>query len=497
MKLRAINRLNLSRAPAPHGTAALALAGVGVMVCLLATASVRSASDKRAIRYDDLPVQLCAWLDGLNIRRETFATQIDAIDRQTDQRELRGEYDHLIFFLLQSSRFTRQPKIEPAVSAYEFTQGLTEAERARFLADGSDDLPPRERIPHPVNARIADFLKALRRPGDDVRLNYFAGFLRQTAPDAAAPAQHLQHEYARSMRFLYRKEFASRAVRREELAAFVASLYQSRGHSTDTQVEANFAVHNALAALKAGDKARSLESKLNKVLIVGPGLDFAPRTDLIDLFGPQSYQPFAVADALLSLQLADRGRLQIHCVDINDRVIAHLQNLRRKNEVTLSLLSGIKDNPAHPLTDDYKNYFREFGKSIGVLGTERSLEVPAQFAAHLKKALRVRPEIISAINVDKLNIITERYQDSPQYDLVVVTNVFPYFGAPELLFALTNIAAMMVDGGYLVHNELQTIPADFVTPLGLPLQQTRTVMIASGGNAPLFDGVAVHRKVSR
>jgi hypothetical protein len=55
----------------------------------------------------------------------------------------------------------------------------------------------------------------------------------------------------------------------------------------------------------------------------------------------------------------------------------------------------------------------------------------------------------------------------------------------------------MADGGYLVHNELQTIPADFVTPLGLPLQQTRTVMIASGGNAPLFDGVAVHRKVSR
>jgi chemotaxis methyl-accepting protein methylase len=218
---------------------------------------------------------------------------------------------------------------------------------------------------------------------------------------------------------------------------------------------------------------------------------------LIDLFGPQSYQPFAVADALLGLKLADVSRLQIHCVDINERVIAHLQNLRRRKEVSLSLLSGIKDSALHPLTDGYKAYFREFGRSIGVSSTLNASKMPSQFAEHLRKSLRVSPEVVNAISAGRLNIITERYEESSRYDLVVVTNVFPYFSPPELLFALTNISAMLVDGGYLIHNELKTVSTEFVTPLGLPLLQSGTVMIATSAEAPLFDGLAIHQKVHR
>jgi hypothetical protein len=75
-----------------------------------------------------------------------------------------------------------------------------------------------------------------------------------------------------------------------------------------------------------------------------------------------------------------------------------------------------------------------------------------------------------------------------------VTNVFAYFKATELLFALTNLAAMMKEGGYLIHNELQAVPSSFATPLGLALKQTRTVLIASGQGSPLFDGTVIHRK---
>lgn len=493
MKLCPINGINLSRRRITSAAACFCLVS-----CFLTIAGVCTASSRQAIRYEDIPAQFCAWLNGLNIARESFDARIAAINQQTDQRELRGEYDHLIFFLLQSSRFTNEPKIEPAVSAYEFINKLPEVERAQFLAGSSafmqsgvqSGLPSDDRVPQAVTRRISSFLKALNKPGNDERLNYFSELLRKTHDPAITPARHLQNEYARAMRFLYQKEFASRTVKPEELAGFVASLYQNRGHSTDTQIEANFAVHTALAALKA----QSPDTTIKKVLIVGPGLDFAPRTDLIDLFGPQSYQPFAVADALLSLKLADVSRLQIHCVDINERVIAHLQNLPRQKEISLSLLSGIKDTAAHPLTDDYKTYFRELGKSIRVSNSASALEVPLQFAAHLRTSLHVRPEIVNAISADRLNIITERYQNSPQYDLVIVTNVFPYFSAPELLFALTNIAAMTADGGYLIHNELQTVISQFATSLGLPLQQARTVMIASGEKAPLFDGIAIHRK---
>src|SRR5205807_3507326 len=130
--------------------------------------------------------------------------------------------------------------------------------------------------------------------------------------------------YRTAMRFLVQKEIDERG----------SVVYQERGHSTDTQVEANFAVWNALATIHALNGSE----KLNRVLIVGPGLDFAPRTDMIDAFDPQSYQPYAVADALLQLKLADPASMAIHCVDINDRVVRFI-NEYPKGARRLSLAS--------------------------------------------------------------------------------------------------------------------------------------------------------------
>src|SRR5262249_52453800 len=150
---------------------------------------------------------------------------------------------------------------------------------------------------------------------------------------------------------LYQKEFAAKRITDpQQLAAFISSLYQDRGHSTDTQIEANFAIHLALSLLRAQAPA----TRLNKVLVIGPGLDFAPRTDLIDFIGPQSYQPFALTDALLGLKLADPSGLRVHCVDINDRVISYLQGLPRRHATRLSLLSSMPDRPERPLADEYK-----------------------------------------------------------------------------------------------------------------------------------------------
>jgi hypothetical protein len=448
-----------------------------------------STAKLRQISFDDLPIKLHPWLKEQGFSRESFADGISAIQRKTAERERIGEYDHLIFFVLQSSRFTALPKIEPALSAYEFVQNLSEADRNQFLDAAMNFAPSAGSIPKSAKLRIGDFVKSLKakQKQEDERLSYFDNLLKKTAPATITLEQHLAAEYIRAMRFLYRKEFASRAIKQEELAAYVALLYQDRGHSTDTQIEANFAVYTALAALKAS----SPETRLNKILIVGPGLDFAPRTELIDLFGPQSYQPFVIADALLNLKLADESKLQIHCVDINDRVIAHLQNLRQRKEVRLSILSGVKESTTHSIAEDYKNYFLSFGKTIGV---ESRLDIPAEFSTHLGKSLRIRPEVVKTISVDRLNIVAERYADSQQFDLVIVTNVFPYFSPPELLFALANISAMMAEGGYLVHNELQTVPSTFVTAVGLPLRQARTVMITSDKVAPFFDGVAIHQK---
>src|SRR5262245_31584944 len=60
---------------------------------------------KRQIAYEDIPAGLCGWLEKEGVRVNNFSDYIAAINRSTTEREMRGEYDHLIFFLLQSRRF--------------------------------------------------------------------------------------------------------------------------------------------------------------------------------------------------------------------------------------------------------------------------------------------------------------------------------------------------------------------------------------------------------
>jgi hypothetical protein len=207
------------------------------------------------------------------------------------------------------------------------------------------------------------------------------------------------------------------------------------------------------------------------------------------LFGPQSYQPFAVADALIGLKLCERQKLKIHCVDINDRVVDFLNSRQRQKKVFLSLLSGIAEKKDRPLSEEYKNYFRSFGRNIGA---ESKLSLPENWQSHLSKNIQLQPEILASISAEKLNIITQRCKIN--FDLVIVTNVFPYFNDVELSLALTNIAAMTRPDGYWLHNESRNLLNHLALLLDVPSLQSRTVLIAGSQNNSLFDGVAIHRK---
>ena len=440
-----------------------------------------------AVRFADIPAAFHTWLKEQGIQPGTFDSWIAKLNRETAEREERGEYEHLIYFALQSTRFTELPKIEPALSAREFARGLSDVERQTWLAESQ--LPPCARVPKAAQQRLQELLKALRGFTDDERLLY----LRQFTGAASRPLNELTarccQAYAETMRFLYRKEFGPAGTPVDEKQ--IAALYQTRGHSTDTQIEANFAVRELLAVLQSEQP----KLKLNRVLIVGPGLDFAPRTELLDLFGPQSYQPFAVADALLSLGLADEARLRVHCVDINARVIAHLQRVSQSKSQQLSLLSGVADKPSAPLTEEYKRYFQGFGNAIG---KSAPLAVPPEFAGRLRKTLSIRPELLAKFSAARLNVITERYEPSPGYDLIVVTNVFPYFSDVELLSGLTNLTKMLAEGGCLVHNEARVTAPAVTQALGLPMLHSRTFLIAAakdgGQSTPLYDFAGIHQK---
>jgi SAM-dependent methyltransferase len=377
----------------------------------------------RPLQWTDIDTRLAAQ-EGY--REETFDARIGALNQETARRMAEGERDHLIYYILQSTRFTSVAPVEPAVSALD----------------------------EQVLKRINDFL-ATKLTGPRI------DSLRRPLP-ATGRHEFLEAEYRRAMKFLHEKETPSISKQGEARRTYIASLYQRRGHSTDTQLEANFAVHAGLAFIRELDPAFSAR----RVLIIGPGIDFSPRTALREEAEPQSYQPYAVADSLVKLGFASLAELEIHGADINPRVVEFLNRRPR----TLSFCW----NPGEL---DHEAYFSNLGSSIGTLSPIKQ---------------RCRTLALNGADIRGLpwNILTERPAQTALYDIVISTNVLLYFSRPELLLALNNIRALLRPGGYFLHNDLRLEIEEFSRLLAMPPVHAR--MIRMPGKE-LYDSVVIHR----
>lgn len=461
-----LTRKGLGAIPGPLSL--LLLAGV--------IATAQPTSPIRRPTWDDLaPIQ--AYLTKRGISAETLDRLLDRTHAEHAARVREGDLDHLVFYTLQSTRFTRQPSLEPALSAKVLVDGLEPEVRAAFL-EGS--AIPAVALSPAVEARIKDLVSYLGRPSGDERAVFFSQLVQTAFPDVRGRQAVLRREYVRAMRFIYQKEFL--AQRGALGPAAVQDLYRDRGLSTDTAVEAGFLVHTGLAVLKALEPDR----RVRRVLIVGPGLDLAPRTGFLEEAPPQSYQPWSVMDSLVSLSLSRFDDLSIVAADINPRVVEHLRRARRAPP-SLWLASALADDGRVVLSSDYRDYFARLGRAIGA-------EEPA---SDLRKVVGVRPAAASVLTAETLDIVTERL-DGPGFDLVVATNVLPYFDDLELALAMSNIASMTAPGGVLLHNEGRPILGDITTTVQLPFEQSRHVTIATvrGATAPLGDSVFLHRKAT-
>lgn len=432
----------------------------------------------RPIAWDDV-ADVRDRLAARGITAAAFASFVAQLDADHARRVRDGDFEHLVHYLLQSTRFTRLPAIEPALSAKALVDGLDPAARERFLAAPGEASPE---IPAPVAARLAALLGAVEAPGSDVRLAYFRDLIGTAGPGRAEREALLRREYTRVMRFVYEKEFV--APRSAQGTAAVADLYRARGLSTDTAVEAGYLVHLGLGVVAGLGPAR----QVRRVLIVGPGLDLAPRTGLLEEGPPESYQPWAVIDALVSLGLSRTDDLQVVAADINPRVVEHLRRSRARPPL-LTLVSGIRDTASVTLTREYRGYFEGLGRGVGEVR-------PAEArAGHLRKRVQVTAAAARALEAVRLDIVTERLT-GPPFDLVVATNILPYFDDGELMLALCNVRDMLAPGGVFLHNEPRESLLDLARAVRLTFQQSRHAVIATvrGAPAPLFDSVFLHRR---
>lgn len=438
-----------------------AVPAAALAVLLAAFPSAQQRSVARSMTWHDAaPVH--GRLAASGIRAASFPAFITRIQRTNARRVQEGDLDHLIFYVLQSTTFTGRPPIEPALSA-------------KAHAEGGE-------IPEAVRRRAKDFLQAIDGLGrGDARRAYFRRLSADAFPDRNTREAALLREYVRVMKFVYEKEFVAQRAPNRQVA--VAELYRTRGLSTDTAVEAGFLVSEGLAVLRALDPA----FRIRRVLIVGPGLDIAPRTGLIDARDPESYQPWMVIDALVALGLSRLDALDVVCADINPRVVRHLRDARRRPPA-LTLASEIRESGEVMLSDQFRAYFAAAGGSIGRLDAAPSM--PGRAA----KVVRVSPSAARAVTAETLDIVTERLAPA-DFDLVIATNILPYFDDVELALAMTNIAAMLAPGGVFLHNEPRPIMEDLSGAVKLPLEQARQAIVANvTGAPPLVDSVFLHRR---
>jgi hypothetical protein len=448
------------------------------MVAFGAMAAAFAQSRVARITWNDmapLGSRLQAW--GLN--SSDFPGNIERIHQQNRQRVREGDLDHLVFYLLQSAHFTSLPSIEPAVSAKALVESLDPRQRDEFLKTAKIET---SRVPAAVRSRIAALQGALVKPGEDARLRYFTALVKEAFPGDGDLKVVLASEYLRAMRFVYQKEFV--AQRAERPAEAIADLYRTRGLSTDTAVEAGYLVHLGLAV----SKGLRPDQRIRRVLIVGPGMELAPRTGFRDV-PPESYQPWAVIDALVSTGLSRLDDLEVTAADINPRVVAHLRR-SGASPPALQLTTGIAAKDGVSFSRDYREYFDALGARLSRAAAPR---VSEDAAGHLQKSVRVGADAAKVLRAEPLDIVTERLTGSP-FDLVIATNILPYFDDQQLALAASNIAAMLAPGGLFLHNEARPILGELTAAFGLPFEQSRHAVIATvaGAPAPLFDSVFLH-----
>ena len=346
-----------------------------------------SSAQTRRITWEDI-APLRARLEKQGITQAAFPSYVERLRENHARRMHEGDLDHLVFYALQSTHFTKLPPLEPALSAKTLVQALDPAERDGFLRGSAAREPP---VPSAVRARIAALIGALDSPSRDPRpfdsaqgrLAYFRALVQATFPDRRGREAALHREYLRAMRFIYQKEFVAQPAG----AAAVAELYRARGLSTDTAVEAGYVVYTGLGIIRALEPDR----RIKRVLIVGPGLDLAPRTGLMEAAPPESYQPWAVIDALLGLGLSRAGELHVVAADINPRVVDHLTR-SRLNPPVLTLVSEIRESDTVTLSADYRDYFAQLGRAI-VDGDPARGGAATLAQGHLRKTVPCRQEL--------------------------------------------------------------------------------------------------------
>jgi hypothetical protein len=237
------------------------------------------------------------------------------------------------------------------------------------------------------------------------------------------------------------------------------------------------------------ESRNALPRKIQKVLIIGPGLEFI-NFEFGNACPEQIYEPFGIMDSLINTGRSEISNLQVDAFDINERVINHLKTAIQSGEpYELYKIMSKSDLEKDP---NLLKYFSNYGDSLP--GVEY-LDAPQDWKplyAHRPDNpaihhIRIPADIIGRIRPIRGDITTTSL-GKDQYDLIVSFNMLVYLNETERVLAGINIQrALKEEGALIVDNGFESDTGRRVGQKAIHTSQ------------PLFDDsfikLAIQRKV--
>ena len=356
---------------------------------------------------------------------------------RTEDKEIRsrieeGEENTLTNLLRMGVTFTKEPPI-----TYE---GLGEYGRSTAINSIADK-------------RANDLVRALAAPHPSEGMLEMRALLERKGFSLKTPeAQKKVKAYLLANLARWRDDVA-RARAQAKTNPYQA--FKDRGISTDSNLYPDYTIELHLKHMM--DQGLLNPGSVHRIAIVGPGLDFVNKKSGSDFYPPQSTQPFAVIDSLVRLGLADPATIEVTTFDISPRVNRHLERARKDatagKPYTIQLLSSPSDQWSQEYHNGFIEYWQKLGARVGKPGTR--IPVPEAAGNIWNRAVSVRPAVVLRVVPVDMNVVFQTLALPPdkQFDLVIGTNIFVYYGGLEQSLARANLATMIRPGGFLLTNE--------------------------------------------
>lgn len=367
-------------------------------------------------------------------------------------RLAQGDEDTLVNFLLFGTSYTKQPRVTPQ---------QVEALRQRGNLSATTAPADNSALSRVLDNRIDDFIKGTLTPGGNERLLFARSIFVEnnkynlgTTTGRELAKQFLLAALSRVLSeqagYAQTLEASKLLGNPSETFAERSRLYRTRGLSSDTSIFPNFAIEEALKAMRSRNLLAA--GSVRRVAVIGPGLDFTDKQEGYDFYPPQTIQPFAVIDSLLRLNLAQAPALQLTTFDLSPRINAHINRAVQGARDGRSYVVQLPRDAQANWKPEVIRYWESFGDRIGSPAPPTS--VPAGANDVRVRAVRIRPSVVTRVTPVDTNIVLQ-HPELPvldRYDLIVATNIFVYYDTFEQSLAMLNVARMLRPGGILISN---------------------------------------------